>query len=172
METVLRMIAHNHPEVRGAEFVVFANQQRRYLDFTDGVCRLIGYERSELLNKSVDDVSFKMDNVPQIFAQFVKQGAMEGDYVLRHKNGAPIPIHYRALTFADGCHAAIWAPIKDWREPYLSALIETDPKKLERKLEVAKAAIDRAQSHASGADAQALRDARSALNVLSRGAGQ
>ena len=110
------MITHDHPEVRGAEFVVFANEHRRYTDFTDAVCRLLGYSRKELLNKSIEDVSFKMDEAPKIFAQFVKQGAMEGDYILRHKDGSAIPIHYRAATCADGCRAAIWTPIKDWRE--------------------------------------------------------
>jgi PAS domain-containing protein len=165
------MIAHDHPEVRGAEFVVFANEERRYTDFTEAVCGLLGYSRGELLNKSVEDVSFKMDNVSQVFALFVKQGAMKGDYVLRHKDGSAIPIHYRALTFADGCHAAAWTPIKDWREPYLAALIETDPKKLARKVEIAMSAIDRTQSSASAADQQAIRDARSALSVLSRSAG-
>jgi PAS domain-containing protein len=126
------MIAHDHPEVRGAEFVVFANDGRRYTDFTDAVCGLLGYLRKELLNKSIEDVSFKTNNVPQIFAQYVKQGAMEGDFVLQHKDGSAIPIHYRAVTCADGCHAAVWTPIKDWREPYLAALIETNPAKLAR----------------------------------------
>ena len=166
------MIAHDHPEVRGAEFVVFANEERRYTDCTEAVCRLLGYSRKELLHKSIEEVSFQMDNVPQVFALFVTQGAMEGDYVLRHKDGSAIPIHYRAITCADGCHAAVWTPIKDWREPYLAALIETNPAKLARKVEVAAAAVDRAQSSASAAEQQALRDAQSALRVLARGAGR
>lgn len=166
------MIAHDHPEVRGAEFVVFANEHRRYTDFTEAVCSLLGYSRKELMNKSIDDVSFKMDDVPQIFAQFVKRGAMDGDHILRHKDGSAIPIHYRAVTCADGCHAAIWTPIKDWREPYLAALIETNPAKLSRKVEIALSAIERAGSDASAAEQQALRDARFALGVLSRSAGR
>jgi PAS domain S-box-containing protein len=166
------MIAHDHPEVRGAEFVVFANEGRRYTDFSDAVCGLLGYSRKELLNKSVEDVSFKMDNVPQVFAQFVKLGAMEGDYVLQHKDGTAIPIHYRALAFQDGCHAAVWTPIKDWREPYLAPLIETNPAKLVRKVQIAMSAIDRAQSSATTPEQQALRDARSALSVLARSAGR
>jgi hypothetical protein len=89
---------------------------------------------------------------------------------LRHKDGGAIPIHFNAITCADGCHAAVWTPIKDWREPYLAALIETDPKKLTRKLEIAMSAIARAQSDTNAADQQALRDARSALSVLSRSA--
>jgi PAS domain S-box-containing protein len=166
------MIAHDHAEVRGAEFVVFANEERRYTDFTDAVCRLLGYSRRELLNKSIEDVSFKMNNVSQVFAEFVKQGAMQGDYVLRHKDGSAIPIHFRAVTCADGCHAAVWTPIKDWREPYLAALIETNPTKLTQKLKIATAAVDKASRDASAAEQQALRDARSALSVLSRSAGQ
>ena len=116
----------------------------------------------------MEDVSFKMDNVPQVFALFVKQGAMEGDYVLRHKDGSAIPIHYRAITCADGCHAAVWTPIKDWREPYLAALIETNPKKLARKVEIAMSAIDRAQSSANAADQQAI--ARRAVGAERAGA--
>jgi hypothetical protein len=46
------MIAHDHPEVRGAEFVVFANEERRYTDCTEAVCRLLGYSRKELLHDS------------------------------------------------------------------------------------------------------------------------
>jgi PAS domain S-box-containing protein len=165
------MIAHDHPELRGAEFVLFANEQRRYTDFTDAVCRLLGYSRKELLNKSVEAISYRMENVPQVFAQFVKQGAMEGDFVLEHKDGSAIPIHYRALTISDGCHASVLTPIKDWREPYLAALIETNPAKLAQKLKIAMSAIDQAGRSASPAEQQALRDARSALGVLSRGQG-
>lgn len=166
------MIAHDHAEVRGAEFVVFANQDRRYTDFSEAVCGLLGYAREELLNKQLDDVSFKMSEAPKIFAQFVKQGEMEGDYILRHKDGSAIPIHYRAVTCADGCHAAIWTPVKDWREPYLSALIETNPVKLTRKVAIAMTAIERAERGATAAEQQALRDARFALGVLSRSAGR
>jgi PAS domain S-box-containing protein len=168
-EGFFSMLAHDHPEVRGAEFVMFANEQRRYTDFTDAVCQLLGYSRKELLNKSVEEISYKMENVPQVFEQFVKQGAMEGDFILQHQDGTAIPIHYRAITCADGCHASVLTPIKDWREPYLSALIETNATRLTQKLKIAIAAIDKATRTASAAEQQALRDARSALGVLSRG---
>src|SRR6201995_3306749 len=165
------MIAHEHPEVRGAEFIVFADDNRQYTDASKAVCDLLGYSRDELLKKTVEDVSFKMENVPAVFAQFVKQGAMEGDYVLQHKDGSAIPIHYRAVTCADGCHAAVWTPIKDWREPYLAALIETNPAKLAQKLKIAMTAIDHAGRSASPGEQQALRDAKSSVGVLSRGQG-
>lgn len=167
------MLRHNHPELNGATYVVFADVQRRYTDFTDAVCKLLGYSRKELLQKTVEDVSYKMDNVPQVFDKFLQHGKMEGDYVLRDKDGGAIPIHFRALVFPDGCNAAIWSPIKDWRDPYLAALIETDPVKLRRKIEVAQSAIERVLREADGArksaaEQQALRDAISALRTVAR----
>jgi PAS domain-containing protein len=167
------MLAHNHPELSGATYVVFADAQRRYTDCTDAVCTLLGYSREELLQKTVEGVSYKMDNVPQVFDKFLQHGKMEGDYVLRDKDGGAIPIHFRALSFPDGCNAAIWTPIKDWRDPYLSALIETDPAKLKRKVEVAQSAIERVLreaegEHKSAPEQQALRDAMSALRTVAR----
>ena len=170
------MLRHSHPEISGATYVVFADEKRRYTDFTDAVCTLLGYSRKELLQKTVEDVSYKMDNVPQIFDRFLQHGTMEGDYVLRHKDGGAIPIHFRALIFPDGCKAAIWTPIKDWREPYLAALIETDSRKLKRKVEIAQSAIERVlrsaeEARKSAEEQQALRDAVSALKTLARSAG-
>jgi PAS domain-containing protein len=31
---------------------------RRYLDCSDAVCQLIGYSRTELLEKKIDDISY------------------------------------------------------------------------------------------------------------------
>ncbi|HUE43168.1 MAG TPA: PAS domain-containing protein [Candidatus Sulfotelmatobacter sp.] len=169
------MLRHSHPELNGASYVVFADAQRRYTDASEGACALLGYTRKEMLTKSVEDVSYKIADVPQIFAQYLKKGMMEGDYVVQHKDGSAIPIHFRAFTFPDGCNAAIWDPIKDWREPYLSALLETNPVELKRKVEIALSAVERARNSAhkpelSADEQQALRDAKSALATLARGA--
>lgn len=167
------MLQHAHPELRGAEYVVFADASRRYLDCTEAACTLLGYTRDEILRMTVDDVSFNINDVPKLFAQYLETGAMEGEYVLRHKEGTPIPIRYRAFVFNDGCNAAIWQPIRDWREPYLAALLEMDPAKLKRKLDVALAAVERARASQDPkaqtvAERQAVADAHSALNSLRR----
>ncbi len=167
------MLHHQHPELSGAEYVIFADSSRRYLDCTEAVCALLGYTREEILRMTVEDISYNVDEVPQLFAQYLKAGAMEGAYVLRHKDGTPIPIHYRAFVFRDGCNAAIWKPAKDWRETYLAALLEVDPTKLKSKLDAALAAIDRAREYQDPAtqtasERQAMADAASALNALLR----
>jgi PAS domain-containing protein len=168
------LLSHHHPEVEGAEFAVFTDSSRRYVDCTEGVCRLLGYERSELLVRTIDNVSFHDDEVSKLFAEYLQRGRMDGEYVLRHKSGAPVPIRYRAFVFSDGCTAAVWDPVKSWRELYLSALVEIDPAELKRKVEIALPAVERRAQElknsgaAPNAEQQSLRDAASALKSLMR----
>jgi hypothetical protein len=165
------VLAHAHPELHGAEYVVFVNAARRYLDCTEGACKLLGYTRDEMLSKTIDDISYDLNEVPKLFAQYLKNGKLEGEYVLQSKPRVPVPIRYKAFVFSDGCNAAIWEPIKDWREPYLAALLEVNPAKLRHKLDVAIAAVasardSRNQSPQSPSEQQSLNDAASALNAL------
>ena len=167
------MLSHAHAELQGAEYVVFADVNRRYTDCSQAVCRLLGYSRDELLRMTIDDVSYSAD-VSKRFAQFLRQGAQDGEFVLRHQNGSPVPIHYQSFVFTDGCCAASWSPITDWREPYLAALLELDSAKLKERVEVALAAVQQqtrdlnASSTASPHERQALRDALTALQALQR----
>jgi len=152
--------------------VVFTDPSRNYLDCTDGVCRLLGYQRSEMLARSIENVSFDDREVSKQFAEYLRRGKMDGEYVLRHKDGNPIPIRYRAFVFADGCIAAVWEPIKDWRELYLSALVEINPVKLKQKAELALLVVQQRMQELKGAPAtphseqHSLRDAASALQSL------
>ena len=165
------MLAHVHPELQDGEYVVFVDASRRYIDCTEGACHLVGYTRDEMLSKTIDDISYDLNEVPQLFAEYLKNGRLEGEYVLQSKQKVPVPIHYRAFVFSDGCNAAIWEPIKDWRPPYLAALLEVNPDKLKQKLDVAIAAVALARdsrnlSPKSPHERQSLNDAASALNVL------
>jgi PAS domain-containing protein len=167
------MLSHAHAELQGAEYVVFADVHRRYTDCSEAVCRLLGYSRHELLRMTIDDVSYSAD-VSKRFEQFIRQGSQDGEFVLRHKNGSPVPIRYQSFVFTDGCCAASWSPVTDWREPYLAALLELDTAKLKGRVEVALAAVQRqihelnTSSPASPHDRQALRDALTALQALQR----
>ena len=170
----MNLLTHAHPELQSAKYVAFADSARRYLDCSDGVCELLGYSREELLAKTVDDVSFHVAEVCDLFAEYLKRGKLEGEYVLRHKSGTPIPIKFKSFVFPDGCNAAIWEPIKDWREPYLAALVETDDVKLKQRIAIASAAVqarqrnDEYKSGGSHIERQALSDAAQALSVMRR----
>ena len=167
------MLSHAHPELQRAQYVVFADTSRRYVDCSDGVCGLLGYSRAEMLQKTIDEVSYNTSEVPTLFAQYLKTGKHEGEYVLRRKDRTPILIRYQAFVFSDGCKAAIWEPMRDWREPYLAALLELDTAKLKRKIEIAMAAIQQARqsqdpASQTGKAQQEIADALSALNSLRR----
>jgi PAS domain-containing protein len=168
------LLSHHHRELGGAEFVVFTNSSREIVDCTEGVCRLLGYQREELMKRTIDDVSFQSDQISKLFAEYLRRGQLDGEYVLRHQSGTPVPIRYRAFVFPDGCMAAIWEPINDWRELYLAALIEIDPLALKHKIELALQAIQQRTHELKNAPAspqseqQSLRDANSALRSLMR----
>ena len=86
---------------------------RRYVEVTDGVCRLLGYSRQELLAKTIDDVAAPelRAQVPETFRQYITQGGMGGNYSLIAKDGRRIPIRYQAKVYPDGCRVARWQPL-------------------------------------------------------------
>ena len=101
-----------HPEIDG-DYVVFVDANRRYVEVTDGVCRLLGYSREELLAKTIDDIADPelRAQLPETFGEYVKQGEMEGTYSLLGKDGSRIPIRYQAKVYPDGCYVARWKPL-------------------------------------------------------------
>jgi PAS domain S-box-containing protein len=109
--TSLRMPVHAHPELEG-KYVVFVDSSRRYLEVTDGVCELLGYSRAELLRMTIDEVSAPglRKSVPKLFRRYVQDGHMEGEFVLRRRDGCPVTVHYVSSVLADGCMAARWDP--------------------------------------------------------------
>ena len=121
-----------------------------------------------MLGKTIEEVSLHKNDVPKLFGLYLIRGKMEGEYVLRHKSGTPIPIRYRAFVFPDGCNAAIWEPLTDWRGLYLAALLELDSTKLRGRMDIALAAVHHQLDKSSDPDQnQTLRDALSALQACS-----
>jgi PAS domain S-box-containing protein len=109
--SLLQVRSHSHPELDG-RFIAFADEQRRFVDVTDGICELLGYSRSELLRMTIDDVTapvMRSETAP-LFQQYLADGRLHGKYVLLHRDGKEIPITYTATIFADGCMVASWGP--------------------------------------------------------------
>jgi PAS domain S-box-containing protein len=101
--------SHRHPELNG-ECVAFVNANRQYVAVSDGVCKLLGYSRAELIGKTIDEITAPeiVKDVPTQFQQYVKRGFLEGEFVLVGRNGARVPIKYEAKVFPDGCLIARW----------------------------------------------------------------
>ena len=173
LNSLINLRSHNHPELQ-KEYVIFADSSRRYLDCSDGICQLLGYDRMELIGMTIDDVSFSPDRTPGLFEKFLKRGEQDGEYVLRHKSGRPVLITYHSYAFADGCLAAVWEPVKGWRELYSAALVEADSEKLKERVAVAHAAIELRMNELAetnqrnSAEWRAIQDAVSGLAMLRR----
>jgi PAS domain len=166
------MLSHDHSELKDFSYIVFLDSSRRYVDCSEGVLHLLGYGRSEFLNKSVDDISYWLDDVPVLFKDFIRRGKQKGTYILRHMNGSPIPVQYDAFVFPDGCKAAVLLPIKEWRVAYLDVISETDSAKLGHRIDVALAAIygrlyaNDPEPSLSDGERAAINEAMSSLGAL------
>jgi CheY-like chemotaxis protein len=110
LDSLIRIRSHAHPELQN-QYVVFTDSSRHYLDCTDGVCELLGYRRMDLMGMGIEDISYRPEKASPLFEKFRKQGAQDGEYLLRHREGTPVRIRYHALAFPDGCLAAVWEPI-------------------------------------------------------------
>src|ERR1700736_1894170 len=137
------MREHQHPELQTEKYVVFVDAARRYTDCSKDVRDLVGYDRSEILNKTIDDLSFDKTSVSHLFEKYVREGLQEGEHILRHKTGKPVLIKYRAWVFPDNCHAATWNPAERWEQLYLDALLELKLNALRNKVNLALSAIQK-----------------------------
>jgi CheY-like chemotaxis protein len=172
LNSLIRIRSHSHPQLDG-KYVVFSNNSRQYLDCSDGVCELLGYTRMELTSMTIDEASYRPQRTSGIFEQYVQNGKLEGQYILRHKSGKPIFIQYRSEIFPDGCMAAVWQPVEDWKQLYQSAILEFDRSKLRDRIETAQHAVEHRMRElgevtATTPEYQQLRDALSGLRVLAR----
>ena len=105
--------SHIHPEI-GGDYVVFVNPNRQYVEVSDSVCSLLGYTRSELLTKTIDDVTAPelRGSVSETFQQYVNSGGQSGKHLLLARDGRRVPIKYESRVFPDGCLVAWWEPLK------------------------------------------------------------
>ena len=111
LASLLNMQPHSHEEFEG-KYVAFVDQERRYIDVTDGVCELLNYSRNSLLKMRIDDVAAPAEakNVAPLFDQYVATGGLDGEFLLQTSTGKIIPIRYHSRIFPDGCMVARWEP--------------------------------------------------------------
>jgi PAS domain S-box-containing protein len=116
----LIMREHGHADVT-SEYFAFVDRLRVYVHVSDGVCRLLGYDRDELIGKRIDDVTYpESADVPTLFHRYLQDGTQEGRFRLRHKNGQPLLIAYKARVLEDGCLVSEMQPVQlsDDTEPH------------------------------------------------------
>lgn len=80
--------------------ILIAADDGRYLDANPAACALLGYPRDEMLRLTVIDLTPEPQRFlfPQAWKDFLDLGAMSGEYTVRHRNGTPIPVEFRAVA--------------------------------------------------------------------------
>jgi PAS domain S-box-containing protein len=93
-------------------YVVLASPERRWLEVSDGVCKLLGYAREELIGRQIDELAAPewKPQTPELFEEFVAAGPMDGEFALIQKQGTRVTFDYKARVFSDGAMIAYWYP--------------------------------------------------------------
>ncbi len=92
-----------HPEAHLIDdYAVIVDSDRRYVEVSDGFCKLLGYSREEMLGKTVDNFTTPRTNDIEIVHDlFLKCGYMHGIWVLQHRRGTKILVRYEAWLRPD-----------------------------------------------------------------------
>ena len=112
VETMLHARSHYHKEFE-SEYTAVVDADRNYTFVTDGVCKLLGYDRAMILDLRIDDIVAGSTNVTApLFQEFVAKGTQMGKIALRHRSGKLVAVNYWSRVEPDGCMIARWEPIE------------------------------------------------------------
>jgi PAS domain S-box-containing protein len=78
------------------------NNERRFVEVSDGFCTLVGYTREELLGMRYDDVTAPNTNdIPIVLGQLLKLGYLHGVRMLVSREGTRILVRYHSRLRPD-----------------------------------------------------------------------
>ena len=80
--------------------ILLADDQARYIDANTAACALTGYNRDELLERTIFDLTPEVDRAAgrPAWKAFLEEGRMEGEYRLTRKDGAVVTVEYRGYA--------------------------------------------------------------------------
>ena len=98
-----------------------ADDRGRYVDCNQAACKLLGYERDEILRMSVWDLTPQANNVDGLimWQEFIALGVQAGIYWLVRKDGTSLEVEFRAVAnVAPGRHLSRLRAIDTGRPPF------------------------------------------------------
>jgi PAS domain S-box-containing protein len=88
--------------------IAIADDEGRYVECNDAACRLLGYERPQLLSMRVTDLQTPVAPPVSVqFQEYVRKGEEDGEFTFFHPDGQARIIEYKACRFAPGLHLSI-----------------------------------------------------------------
>ena len=98
-----------------------ADDRGRYVDCNPAACALLGYDREEVLQMSVWDLTPQANNVDGLvmWQEFIALGVQAGIYWLVRKDGASLEVEFRAVAnVTPGRHVSRLRAIDTGRPPF------------------------------------------------------
>lgn len=108
-EALIRSHGHEVPE---DGCYMFVDENRRYIHVTDAATELLGYERGELIGRTIDQISAPEMDVSSRFEAYVENGFQKGTFRLRRQDGSIVNLAYSAEVLPDGCMVSRLTPAK------------------------------------------------------------
>jgi len=90
--------------------ILLIDDEFRYIDANPSACALLGYSKTELMNKKVGDLTPErnIEMGTKIWGDFLKKGNQKGEYTLLKKDQKEINIEYHAVAnIQSGVHLFI-----------------------------------------------------------------
>jgi PAS domain S-box-containing protein len=97
--------------------IFIADLEGRYVDVNEAGCRMLGYDRAELISKTIFDLIPPEDEarLREDRERFLQGGAGIGEWMLRRKNGTNLPVEVSAKILPDGRWQGIVRDISERR---------------------------------------------------------
>ena len=90
------------PAVASSDYRTIVDLDRRYIHVSDDFCRLLGYEREDLIGKRYDDLSAPDTNdILTVFNLYCQLEYMQGLWMLVARSGTRILVRYEAWLRPD-----------------------------------------------------------------------
>ena len=85
------------------DYTALVDTHRTFIEVSDSFCKLLGYDRNDLIGKRYDIVTAPRTNdIPVVFELFMKSGYMHGIWILVHRSGTRMLVRYEARLRIDG----------------------------------------------------------------------
>lgn len=84
------------------DYVTIVDYDRRYIEVSTDFCKLVGYDREELLGTRYDELTASnTNNIEIVFSLFAKLGYMHGLWMLVSRQGTRILVRYESWIRSD-----------------------------------------------------------------------
>jgi len=104
---------------KALDIILVANDQGQFKQVNDTACQKLGYEKEELLEMGVQDITYEpmKSYTNKKWGDFLRTGTDKGEYLLETKDGLVLPTEYRAVAnIQPGQHLSILRDISDYQQ--------------------------------------------------------